>query len=159
MQELLEDNDVIKVGVAPYGDASHLQKDYGISVASTMDLRYLAAQCQCKTAGLAELSDKHLNVRLNKSGHLVRSNWEAKDLDEWQIAYAARDAHVAVELFKVFAEQLKPRPFWMDTRKHLDQIIDQHCVSFLNLRFKDCHALAVGAPNTSSDVKKNVTSM
>lgn len=159
MQELLEDKDIIKVGVAPLGDANYLQNDYGISVASTMDLRYLAAQCQHQTAGLAALSEKHLKVRLNKSGHLVRSNWEADVLTEWQIEYAARDAHVAIELFKLFAEQLKPRPFWMNTKDHLDQFRDQHCVSYLDFRFKECHALAVGASNAPIDIKMNVKPM
>lgn len=159
MQELLEDEEIIKVGVAPSGDANYLAKDYGVCVASTLDLRYLAAQCQCRAGGLAKLSEEHLNVKLDKAWHIRCSDWEANVLNKVQISYAAKDAHVAIELFKVFAEKLKPRPFWMNTKKYVDEIIDQYCFSYLDLHFKAIHTTMMRAGGTSNDDKKNGTAM
>lgn len=156
---MLEDEQIIKVGVAPSGDATYLAKDYGVCVASTLDLRFLAAQSQCRAGGLAKLSEDHLNVKLNKDWHIRCSDWEANTLNKVQIDYAAKDAHVAIELFKVFAEKLKPRPFWMNTKKYTDEIIDKHCFRYLDLHFKAIHTTSIYAGGTSSDAKKNGTSM
>lgn len=159
MQALLEDEDIIKVGVAPSGDANYLAKDYGVCVASTLDLRFLAVQSQCRAGGLAKLSEEHLNVKLDKDWHIRCSDWEANKLNQVQIAYAAKDAHVAIELFKVFAEKLKPRPFWMNSKKYVDEIIDRYCFSYLDLHFKAIHAIAIGVSSTSNDAKRNGSSM
>lgn len=152
-QEILEDENILKVGVEPSGDASYLAKDFNICVASTLDLRFLALQSQCRAGGLAKLSDEHLNVKLDKDWRIRCSDWEANTLSSAQVAYAAKDAHVAVELFKVFADKLKPRSFWQDTKKYLDDIIDEYCFSYLDLHFKAIHA-AIGVAGTSNDGKK-----
>lgn len=156
---MLEDEDIIKVGVAPSGDANYLAKDYGVCVASTLDLRFLAAQSQCKAGGLAKLSEEQLNVKLDKDWRIRCSDWEANVLNKAQISYAAKDAHVAIELFKVFAEKLKPHPFWMNTKKYVDEIIDQYCFSFLDLHYKAIHTASIGASTISNEVKKNGTAM
>lgn len=103
LKDLLEDFRIIKVGVVPCNDAKYLSHDYGVRVASTLDLRHLAELRQFKPAGLAKMSITHLNVALDKNWRLACSNWENAQLTDQQVAYAAKDAHVAIELFKVFA--------------------------------------------------------
>lgn len=112
LRDLLENDDIVKVGVAPQGDAQKLAIDYGVGVASTFDLRFLAALTGRKPEGLAKMSKYVLNVELDKHWRLVCSDWEAKDLSEKQLNYAANDALVAVEIFKKLSNDLIPKSFW-----------------------------------------------
>uniref|UniRef100_A0A1I8M6E0 Exonuclease 3'-5' domain-containing protein 2 n=1 Tax=Musca domestica TaxID=7370 RepID=A0A1I8M6E0_MUSDO len=112
LRELLEDDEVLKVGVDPHGDAKKLCHDYGVGVASTFDLRFLAAMTGRKPAGLANLSKSVLNVELDKHWRLVCSDWEATELSPKQLNYAANDALVAVEIFKKLTKELLPKQFW-----------------------------------------------
>lgn len=79
-----------------------MARDYGIHVASTLDLRYLAKSLRYEPLGLAKLADTHLNVKMNKHWRIRCSDWEAKTLTDEQLIYAATDAHVAIEIFKRF---------------------------------------------------------
>uniref|UniRef100_A0A1A9US51 3'-5' exonuclease domain-containing protein n=1 Tax=Glossina austeni TaxID=7395 RepID=A0A1A9US51_GLOAU len=77
LKNLLEDKEIIIVGIAPAADAQKLQEDYGIYVASTFDIRYLAVMIGCKPLGLEKLSRNELfftNV------DFVRIKYEIKDL-------------------------------------------------------------------------------
>lgn len=97
------------MGVAPHGDAKYLANDYGIKVTNTLDLRYLAEMTACRPESLNKMAKQYLKVELNKDRRIVCSDWEATTLDEEQIEYAAKDAHVGLELFKFFVARLKRR--------------------------------------------------
>ncbi|XP_017083906.2 exonuclease 3'-5' domain-containing protein 2 [Drosophila eugracilis] len=112
LRELLEDDSVIKVGVAPQEDAMKLSHDYGVGVASTLDLRFLCVMAGHKPEGLGKLSDTHLNYKLDKHWRLVCSNWEAKQLEPKQLNYAANDALVAVAIYRKLCRDLEPKYFW-----------------------------------------------
>lgn len=112
LRDFLEDDNIIKVGVAPQGDAQKLAYDYGVGVASTLDLRFLASLTGVKAEGLAKLSKSVLNIELDKHWRLVCSDWEAKELSEKQIEYAANDAFVAIEIFKILSKSIAPNNFW-----------------------------------------------
>uniref|UniRef100_A0A8C7CUT7 Exonuclease 3'-5' domain-containing protein 2 n=1 Tax=Oncorhynchus kisutch TaxID=8019 RepID=A0A8C7CUT7_ONCKI len=91
------------VGVGCYEDGKRLTRDYGLSLGSTVDLRYLALR-QRKVVlnnglSLKSLAADLLNVSLDKSLALRCSNWEADQLTPEQITYAARDAQVSIALF------------------------------------------------------------
>lgn len=131
LRELLEDDDVLKVGVDPHGDAMKLCHDYGVGVASTFDLRFLAAMTGRKPGGLANMSKSVLNVELDKHWRIVCSDWEAKDLSEKQLHYAANDSLVGVLIFKNLAKELVPTNFWQfskidyeKTRARIDPFLD-----------------------------------
>ncbi|XP_044292794.1 exonuclease 3'-5' domain-containing protein 2 [Varanus komodoensis] len=101
--EILADGRILKVGVGCWEDACKLLHDYGVTVKGTVDLRYLAMR-QSKALpqnglSLKSLAERILNYSLDKSLHLCCSNWEAEQLTQDQIAYAARDAQVSVALF------------------------------------------------------------
>ncbi|EDW80934.2 uncharacterized protein Dwil_GK11793, partial [Drosophila willistoni] len=112
LRELLEDDAIVKVGVAPQADAMKLSHDYGVGVASTLDLRFLAVMAGHKAEGLGKLSHTHLNFVLDKNWRLACSNWEAKQLEEVQLNYAANDALAAVAIFQKLCRDLEPRAFW-----------------------------------------------
>ncbi|XP_070973388.1 exonuclease 3'-5' domain-containing protein 2-like [Oncorhynchus clarkii lewisi] len=103
LKEVLRDPHVLKVGVGCYEDGKRLTRDYGLSLGSTVDLRYLALR-QRKVVlnnglSLKSLAADLLNVSLDKSLALRCSNWEADQLTPEQITYAARDAQVSIALF------------------------------------------------------------
>ncbi|XP_036167001.1 exonuclease 3'-5' domain-containing protein 2 isoform X2 [Myotis myotis] len=69
---MLADGTILKVGVGCSEDASKLLQDYGLFVKGCLDLRYLVMR---------------------------QSNWDAENLTEDQVIYAARDAQISVALF------------------------------------------------------------
>lgn len=103
LRELLANGDIVKVGVVPMDDARHLARDYGLCVAGTLDLRHMARAANFRPLGLAKMALEHLGVVMDKDWRISCSNWEATQLTARQIDYAAKDALVAVELFRHFA--------------------------------------------------------
>lgn len=135
MQQLLEDESILKVGIQPYVDAKYLTHDYRIAgVASTLDLRSLAKECGFEALGLGGLAQEHLQVQLDKNRCICASNWEEFQLLNVQIDYAAKDARVSLELFKVFEEKLKPKPIDCDEKQHVQEFIDEFCKKHLNFK-------------------------
>ncbi|XP_045561857.1 exonuclease 3'-5' domain-containing protein 2 isoform X1 [Salmo salar] len=103
LKEVLRDPHVLKVGVGCYEDGKRLTRDYGLALGCTVDLRYLALR-QRKVVlnngmSLKSLAANLLNVSLDKSLELRCSNWEADQLTQEQMTYAARDAQVSIALF------------------------------------------------------------
>ncbi|NXI43895.1 EXD2 protein, partial [Galbula dea] len=101
--DIMANSTVLKVGVGCWEDACKLLHDYGLPVKGSVDLRYLAMR-QWKDLpdnclSLKSLAEKVLNYPLDKSFHVRCSNWEAEELTQDQVLYAARDAQVSVALF------------------------------------------------------------
>ncbi|XP_025044076.2 exonuclease 3'-5' domain-containing protein 2 isoform X1 [Pelodiscus sinensis] len=100
---ILADSNILKVGVGCCEDSCKLLQDYGIAVKGSIDLRYLAMRQRkdllCNGLSLKTLAENVLNCPLNKSLHLRCSNWEAEELTQDQVTYAAKDAQVSVALF------------------------------------------------------------
>lgn len=116
----------MKIGVSPYTDAKFLCDDYGVRVASTLDLRFMANAAACQPGGLDKMARDYLGISLNKSTQC--SNWDADKLSRTQIEYAAQDVHVALELFKWFAEKIAPG-------RDPTFIIEHHLSRYINLNY------------------------
>ncbi|NXG50209.1 EXD2 protein, partial [Psilopogon haemacephalus] len=101
--DIMADSTVLKVGVGCWEDACKLLHDYGLPVRGSVDLRYLAMRQRKdlldSCLSLKSLAEKVLNCSLDKSPQVRCSNWEAEELAEDQVLYAARDAQVSVALF------------------------------------------------------------
>ncbi|NWH61046.1 EXD2 protein, partial [Geococcyx californianus] len=101
--DIMADSAVLKVGVGCWEDACRLLHDYSLPVKGSMDLRYLAMRQRKdllhNCLSLKSLAEKVLNCPLDKSLHVRCSNWEAEELTQDQVLYAARDAQVSVALF------------------------------------------------------------
>lgn len=136
LRTILEDEDIVKVGVSPQDDAKYLSSDYAVGVASTLDLRYLAFEAQIKGEGLAKMSKTLLNIELDKDWRIRCSDWEAPDLNAKQMQYAANDAFVAIELFKKISESIVPKSMWTYKKDRLTEILEI-CGKFLDLRYKE----------------------
>lgn len=155
IQELLEDDDIIKVGVAPQGDAGYLVQDYGVCVASTFDLRYMAAMTGCRPGGLGKMSEDYLKVKLDKNWRIRCSDWEAPTLSEKQLDYAAKDAHVAIELFKFFAARLQAKKLFEKETTYVQHIINEYCFRFFDISYNGAKVVPTNSQKSS---KPNETS-
>ncbi|XP_019618501.1 PREDICTED: exonuclease 3'-5' domain-containing protein 2-like [Branchiostoma belcheri] len=105
VRDLLADRNVLKVGVACYEDSRRLERDYGITVRGCVDLRHLAIRhksLQNGRLGLQALAERVLGVNMEKSRTVRCSDWEAQELSQEQITYAANDALVSVDIFTTF---------------------------------------------------------
>lgn len=128
LKEILENEEIWKVGVAPQEDARFLSHDYGVGVASTLDLRYMALEARVKPEGLGGMSKTQLGIQLDKDWRIRCSNWDADTLTSRQIDYAAMDAFVGIELFKKFASIISP--------SDMKQVMDV-CGRYLEIQFKN----------------------
>lgn len=135
LKEILEDDNIVKVGVAPQGDANYLARDYGVCVANTFDVRYMAALSGCRTGGLAKMSEDYLKVKLDKNSRIRCSDWEAPSLNNTQIDYAAKDAHVGIELFKYFADKLRTKRVLEKETSYVQSIVDDYCFRYFDIPF------------------------
>lgn len=134
---MLRDERILKVGIQPIIDGLFLTQDYNIAVQGTLDLRFLAVLSNCEPRGLEKMSKQHLNIDLNKKKSHQLSDWEAKTLSDKQINYAAIDALIGIELFKVFASRLKTRHFWANEAIFVQNVIADHCKPYVDEMFKD----------------------
>ena len=107
LREILASPEVFKVGVAVTDDARKLVADYGLDVASCVDLRHLVLSYREPHSGhpgrlgLEALAERVLGVALDKDWRLRAGDWEAATLDPRQVEYAANDALVAVNILWV----------------------------------------------------------
>ncbi|XP_058118228.1 exonuclease 3'-5' domain-containing protein 2 [Anopheles ziemanni] len=125
LYDLLNDDNIIKVGVSPFDDARLLREDHRLKVESTLDLRFMAERAGLEPFGIARLANEVLGLTLDKHWKIRCSDWEAPELSERQIKYAASDAHVAVELFKKFAYKLVPHYPWTSRKVVLQQVLEE----------------------------------
>ncbi|KAF8402154.1 hypothetical protein HHK36_013106 [Tetracentron sinense] len=109
LQSLLEDSTSVKVfrfnpvGVSIAGDATKVLKDYNVHIKDLEDLSRLA---NLKLGGiprmwgLGSLTEKLTCKQLNKPSRIQMGNWEAEELSEKQLQYAATDAYASWYLHK-----------------------------------------------------------
>lgn len=109
LKRLLEDETILKVGVAPRDDAKYLLKDYDVQVRSTLDLRHLAQYLERAPEGLAKMSKAFVGVELNKNWRIRCSSWDCQVLTEAQVDYAAKDCLVAIEIYKKLLDIFRER--------------------------------------------------
>ncbi|TMW96426.1 hypothetical protein EJD97_007378 [Solanum chilense] len=97
------------VGVGIEADVEKLERDHGVIVSFSVDLRELASTAyeafglgyQIRTnAGLKELCSVVLAKEMVKPAHITRSRWDNRYLSEEQVEYACIDAFVCFEIEK-----------------------------------------------------------
>lgn len=99
MAELLAAPHVVKAGVAIRDDIRALAKLHPFTPGGGVDLANLAQAKGIKAQGLRTLAANLLEFRISKSAQC--SNWENDSLSLRQIRYAATDAWVGRELYKL----------------------------------------------------------
>ncbi|GFU03405.1 exonuclease 3'-5' domain-containing protein 2 [Nephila pilipes] len=122
--ELLSNEAILKVGVGVSDDANKLFNDYALEVHGFVDLRYLAKdlkEVQGKSMSLKSLAVELLGIDLNKSKELRCSDWNASNLSEDQIKYAASDAIIAAKIFTMI-QRRKSKWLFKSDREFLKEI-------------------------------------
>ena len=119
--ELIEDKNIVKVGVNLTGDKQALYDEFGVTMKATIDidgvLRKLTSR---QSIGAKKAVTIFLKRNLQKSKKISTSNWEAKTLSEKQIKYAAEDACVAYDvtthLLDTYPFVIKAMPPWFQNK-------------------------------------------
>lgn len=95
---LLEDEQVMKIGVGIRDDLRNLRKLGEFSPAGFVDLQDYAASFGIEDKSFSKLMAIIFGVRISKRQRI--SNWEAQELSEAQIRYAATDAWGALKMYQ-----------------------------------------------------------
>lgn len=96
--EFLENESILKVGVALRDDIKGLQKLHHYNPAGFVELAQMSKEAGLQVESVKKLTALLLGFRISKSAQT--SNWEAETLNEKQISYAATDAWVCLEIYK-----------------------------------------------------------
>ena len=101
--QFMEDDRIIKVGIAIDDDLIALKKRRAFHPAGFRDLNKIALNAGSISIGAKKLTALVLGKRISKRQQ--RSNWENPRLSEQQIAYAATDAWICQAIYKRFLEE------------------------------------------------------
>lgn len=93
-----ENDQVQKIGVALTDDIKDLQKMRNFKAAGFVDLSKEVKHVGIESNGLRKLTAIMLGFRISKNAQV--SNWEAPELTEKQLRYAATDAWVCLEMYE-----------------------------------------------------------
>lgn len=85
----------------------------------------MAYFAECNPGKLSKMSEDYLDIKLNKES-ATHSGWEDDVLSANQKEYAAKDAYVGIELFKYFAEEIKPAASFESKKSHVQFIIQKY---------------------------------
>jgi ribonuclease D len=96
--KVLNDEKVIKVGLAIKDDIRGLQRVESFKPKGFIDLQDYVKYFQIENFGLRKLAGLVLDMRISKAQRLT--NWEVTELTEKQQRYAATDAWVTLEIYK-----------------------------------------------------------
>lgn len=95
--EILSDQNIQKAGVAIKDDISALRELSDFKPAGFVEIQEKVKEFNIENFGLKKLSGLLLGFRISKAQQT--SNWEADQLTDAQIKYAATDAWVSLEIF------------------------------------------------------------
>jgi len=100
--QFFQDEKIKKAGVAIRDDLKALQHLHPFNPAGFIELATLAKEAGLEVESVKKLAALLLGFRISKSAQT--SNWEAEQLNEKQISYAATDAWVCLEIYKKLKE-------------------------------------------------------
>ena len=103
LAELLSDPFVIKTGVAVHDDIRFLKGIRKFTPDGFIDLQTMVKDFGIQSSGLKKLTAIVLGFRISKRQQVT--DWEADQLTEAQIIYAATDAWVCHQIYKKLVEE------------------------------------------------------
>ncbi len=119
--ELLENEDIAKVGINLAGDNHALHSEFGIRMKATIEIDSVLSKLTSKESiGAKKAAKIFLKKDLQKSKKMSTSNWENDTLSDSQIKYAAEDAAVALDitihLLNRYPFVIETMPVWFKER-------------------------------------------
>lgn len=158
-KEILQNENIIKVGKIIIGDAKKLSKQYHIEVPNVLDVGRMASICGFWNGGLGSMSAAFLNAQEYKDKKISKSNWEKTNLSEKQIEYAAKDALAGIELFNFFAEKAEMNLTFEKHNDYIQHVVDKYFHSLMKNVEKQCEIQNTDTQNkqqTESDGAETV---
>lgn len=98
LRHLLEASDIVKIGVGIRDDIRNLRKSGDFTPASFVDLQDYAVKFGIEDKSFSKLMAIIFGVKISKRQRT--SNWDAQELTEAQIRYAATDAWGALKMYQ-----------------------------------------------------------
>ncbi len=123
LDEILNNDDIIKVGLGLLRDLAELFTDLGLKCKKFIDLEKIAQMKKFQQRGVRALAAYFLNIRISKGAQ--KTNWERAELTEQQIDYAATDAWVCLMIYKKMLE---------------DDFLDDYTEDFFNTKKEKTNA-------------------
>jgi len=102
---ILSNPEILKIGAACRDDVRGLRHYADFEGKSFIDLQRIAWEWGIRDKSVKKLAANILSCKISKSQQL--SNWEADDLTQAQLMYAATDAWVCLEMFNKLQSQPK----------------------------------------------------
>ncbi len=99
----LQEPGIQKIGVAIRDDIKALQHLKRFNPEGFVDLAHLSKAAGLEVESVKKLTALLLGFRISKSAQT--SNWEAEELNEKQISYAATDAWVCLKIYEILLNQ------------------------------------------------------
>lgn len=101
LRELLQSDDLIKVGFGLKSDSSHIHAKLGVQLGGVVDLnRVFSVMGYPKEIGIRTAVGLIFRQRFAKSKKVTTSNWSQPKLTSQQILYAANDAYAALKVLE-----------------------------------------------------------
>lgn len=97
IKPLLENPDILKVGVALHDDVKRLKEIEDFDPGGITEIADLSRALGVENTGLRSLVGLFLNQRISKGAQV--SNWARKTLSQSQLSYAATDAWISHALY------------------------------------------------------------
>jgi ribonuclease D len=101
---ILSSDEVLKVGLGLNDDLRRLRSDFHFEPGGFLDLQQYAGAFRIDEKGLKKLSAIVLGRRISKSQQV--SNWDADQLTEAQLRYAATDAWICLEIYNTLRNSI-----------------------------------------------------
>ncbi len=102
IKNIFENNDIIKVGAAIRDDIKQLQKTFSFMPENFIEIQTLAKSAGLENFGLKGMTEEILNSTITKGPKMT--NWQAFELTDRQIMYAATDAWIGLILYQKLLE-------------------------------------------------------
>ncbi|MBR7799675.1 3'-5' exonuclease [Undibacterium fentianense] len=99
LKQVLESQDILKVGFGLSDDNQMLMRKLGIRIAKVIDLSRSLSESKKRQMGAKRAVEKYFGQILQKSKRVSTSNWAAEHLNERQLKYAADDAQSALLVY------------------------------------------------------------
>ncbi len=96
---ILESPNILKTGVAIKDDVKELRAMEAFEAAGFIEIADITQKLGYSNRGLRTLAGLLLNGRISKAAQV--SNWARQELDDKQIRYAATDAWISRELYRL----------------------------------------------------------
>ncbi len=102
IKNIFENKDIIKVGAAIRDDIKQLQKTFAFMPENFIEIQTLAKTAGLENFGLKGMTEEILNSTITKGPKMT--NWQAFELTDRQIMYAATDAWIGLILYQKLLE-------------------------------------------------------